>query len=73
VNRLVKALLVGFRDGWAQPYELGSSTNIDHWSVDWTDVHEWLDRGINLGQLARAGRQSETYRERLWPMHRRRP
>lgn len=65
-NNLI-ALALGFGDGWRQPYDLSTSTNVDHLiAPDATEdtVTEWLDRGINLGQVARAGMRSQAYVER---------
>ena len=52
----------GLRDGWTQPYDLGISHSVPE------EHQELLDKAINLGQLARAGRNSETYKERFWPL-----
>lgn len=56
----VLAYAYGIRDGFEQPYELGSSMNVEHLKGD---QQEMLDRGVNLGQFLRAGRNSQSYRE----------
>lgn len=69
--RLGRAVAIGFADGWSQPIELSTSTNVEH-LVDPAspeeDVFDLQDRGINLGQIARAGRKSQAWRERWWPL-----
>ena len=61
--KAIKVVLAGLRDGWAQPFDLSTSTSVP-------DEHqELLDRAINVGQLARAGRRSQTYQEKFWPLH----
>lgn len=60
MNRLA-VIVAGLRDGWAEPIELSTSTSVP-------DEHqELLDKAINIGQLIRAGRRSQTYCERYWP------
>lgn len=69
VRRLLTAWLLGVRDGWRQPYDLSSSTNVDHLDAEGAtfhyvcgvDVYYALDCGINLGQILRAGRRSEAW------------
>jgi hypothetical protein len=61
MNRL-RAWTLGIRDGWNQPIVLSTSTNVDHLG----DVQESLDRGINLGQLLRAGHRSQAARLGYW-------
>lgn len=57
-TRHLRAWLLGVRDGWQQPHDLGWSTNVDHLfgpTDQWgEDPHESLDAGINLGQWLRA-------------------
>lgn len=55
----IKAIIAGFRDGWNQPYSLGSSTH-----VRFEDA-EWLDWAINWGQFSRAGFKSESWKEKF--------
>lgn len=60
------AWVLGIRDGWAQPLDLSTSRNTDHLGC----VQESQDRGINLGQMLRAGRRSQAWREgyrKVWP------
>lgn len=64
------ALILGIRDGWHQPTDLCWSTNVDHLETDKGDVHDTLDKGINLGQLLRAGTSSQTWEEGYWPVKR---
>lgn len=70
INRL-RAWALGVRDGWRQPLDLSTSTNVDHLNDDHlNDVQDSQDRGINLGQLLRAGHRSQAARERwfrVWP------
>lgn len=57
------AYALGVRDGWAQPFDLRTSTNVEHLG----DVQESLDAGINLGQWLR----SPLYHQRqpsMYPM-----
>lgn len=60
---LIKAYLIGVRDGWGSPHSLGMSTNIDHLLDDYWKVLGVLDSGINLGQFLRAGFKSEAWEE----------
>jgi hypothetical protein len=67
--RRYRAWGFGIRDGWHQPLDLSTSTNVDHLAEQPGedtdhDVLDALDRGINLGQLLRAGRKSQAWRER---------
>ena len=67
----------GFSDGWSQPHDLSTSTNIDHLRLDGDDERsqgwiELLDRWINIGQFARAGFRSQPWREGWWPFRWRR-
>lgn len=51
----IKAWALGIRDGWAQPYDLSTSTNVDHLRhARKQDPQESQDRGINLGQWLRS-------------------
>lgn len=50
----LKAWVLGIRDGWAQPHDLSSSTNVDHLWVSGSDVQYSLDAGANLGQWLRS-------------------
>lgn len=65
--RNLRAFVLGFRDGWSQPTDLGSSYNVDHLDDGRGSAFEWLDRGINMGQFARAGRGSQSWEGRYWP------
>lgn len=61
---------IGFRDGWAQPWELVWSRNIEHLTDEDYPLPaalEVLDRGINLGQSLRGGHRSQADREGLVP------
>jgi len=49
-----RAWLLGVRDGWAQPFELSTSFNVDHLETGDGQVCESLDRGINAGQWLRS-------------------
>ena len=69
--RVVRA---GLADGWSQPHDLTTSTNIE-WltghsddSPEWAQLQETLDRAINVGQIARAGRNSQAWKEGYWPL-----
>jgi hypothetical protein len=57
-RRHLKAYLLGIRDGWDQPHDLSTSTNVEHLEVsDTSDIpgaQESLDAGINLGQWLRS-------------------
>lgn len=69
--RRTRAFLYGFRDGWRQPFEVSVSRNVEHLDngdLSGVTVYDWQDRGINVGQLARAGRKSETWTKRMWPV-----
>lgn len=63
---LIRTILAGLRDGWTQPHELSTSTNVD----DWGAKYETLDRAISVGQFLRAGRRSEAWEQRYWPFSR---
>lgn len=65
LNR-IKAFGYGLQDGWQQPYELSSNRNTDH--LGGWQIREVGDRGINVGQLVRAGVRSQVWRERMWPV-----
>ena len=71
--KLVRAFLYGVRDGWQQPKYLNSSRNVDHLIPEGESgygkrgVYEWLDKGINIGQLIRAGWKSEAWEQKFWP------
>jgi len=63
----LRAFILGVRDGWNQPHDLSTSYNVDHLHRDGNNVYEWQDRGINIGQIIRAGRQSQAWALRYWP------
>jgi hypothetical protein len=51
----LRAYVLGFRDGFNQPHDLSSSTNVEHLLGDEGEaVQESLDAGINLGQWVRS-------------------
>ena len=50
----IRAFFIGFRDGWAQPHDLSTSTNVEHLPDYDYLTQEWLDTGINYGQLIRS-------------------
>lgn len=50
----VIAFTIGFRDGWRQPYELHSSSNVESLPGDYLENQEVLDTGINWGQRVRS-------------------
>jgi hypothetical protein len=52
----LRAWGLGVRDGWAQPHDLSTSTNIDHMLSDSLkgEVYDSLDAGINAGQWLRS-------------------
>ena len=59
----------GFGDGWREPHDLSTSTNID-WLLgrDATLQEEIeFERWLNIGQFARAGFRSQPWREGFWP------
>lgn len=61
---------IGFRDGWAQPWDLVWSRNIEHLTTEDYPLPvamETLDHGINLGQSLRGGHQSQADREGFVP------
>lgn len=66
----VAAVIYGIRDGWRQADYLHTSRNVEHLSeFGRTDeVYNWQDGGINIGQLLRAGRKSQAWRENYWPV-----
>jgi len=69
----LRVVHVGFRDGWEQPRELTASANLEALLGDDLDEdrhYELQNRAINLGQLLRAGRGSEPWREGWWPVKR---
>ena len=69
VRSILHILRMGFSDGWSQPYDLSTSWNVSHIETLSEDTaQELLDRGINLGQLARAGIKSEAWKEGYWPV-----
>ena len=47
--------LLGFRDGWKQPYELSMGRTWDHDQ----DANEAYDRGVNAGQRVRSPRHHQ--------------
>lgn len=50
--RMIRAFLLGIRDGIESPYDLGSGLT---WADDQGE-NEWYDRGVNVGQAVyRAG------------------
>jgi hypothetical protein len=61
--RRITAWTLGIRDGWREPTDLSTSFNVDQLDDGYGSAHEAHDRGINLGQLLRAGRQSQAHRE----------
>ena len=67
--RRLRAWAYGVRDGWQQPHDLSSSRNVEHLFAkdgDEDGILSAQDRGINLGQILRAGRRSQAARERWW-------
>lgn len=67
---VTRAFLYGVRDGWDEPYHLSTSRNMDHLLELGGDdrVYNTQDRGINVGQLVRAGRNSEAWQLNYWPV-----
>lgn len=76
----LRAFWVGLRDGWRQPYELSTSSNMSHLvnqavyvygSDEWVEqawiLMEAVDKGASIGQFLRAGTQAESWREGFWP------
>lgn len=68
----IKVWCAGFRDGWTQPYDLASSTNVDVYDdittdEQWLDLQETLDYGINWGQTLRGGARSQADQEGYVP------
>lgn len=64
----IRCAVAGFLDGWRQPYDLSTSTNVETLIGDYSwQAQEVLDSAINVGQLARAGRRSQTWVEGYWP------
>lgn len=64
---MIRAFLLGIRDGWQQPHEVNYSANVEHLDTGRRDVYEAQDAGINVGQILRAGRRSEAWRMRhIW-------
>jgi hypothetical protein len=64
-------IVAGLKDGWREPYDLSTSTNIDHLDLEaerFFDYIELLDKAINVGQLLRAGRNSQPWQEGWWPV-----
>ena len=71
VTHRARAFRLGVLDGWEQPRDLSTSTNVDHLMTVASDedtMLNWLDRGINVGQLAHAGLYSQAWEERYWPV-----
>lgn len=69
IRTVLQVLRMGFSDGWSQPYSLNYSWTVSHIeTLSENTAQELLDRGINLGQLARAGIKSEAWREGYWPV-----
>lgn len=69
LRTVLHVLRMGFTDGWAQPHSLNFSWNVSRIeTLSENTAQELLDRGINLGQLARAGLKSETWQEGYWPV-----
>lgn len=64
-SRYAQAYLLGVLDGFAQPYFLTSSYNVDEFydEDDKLDIQEIQDRGISLGQFLRAGYKSQASKE----------
>lgn len=66
--RLGCAFALGFLDGWRQPIELSTSRNVGFLMGQEGDgVRDAQDRGVNVGQVVRAGRRSQAWREGWWP------
>jgi hypothetical protein len=60
-----RAYLLGIRDGWEQPFSICLSANVEHLDRHpGVDVYDWQDRGVNMGQVLRAGRRSEYWTNR---------
>jgi hypothetical protein len=64
----IRAFFYGIPDGWNQPYYLNTSRNVDHLFSGSDDVYGALDAGINVGQLLRAGSNSQAWQEGYWPV-----
>jgi len=54
IRSIVTAFSLGLRDGWALPYGLNSSANIENLAGNLDTNQDWLDRGANWGQRLRA-------------------
>ena len=64
----LRVVVAGFLDGWRQPYDLSTSTNVESLVENYSwQLQNVLDSAINLGQLARAGRRSQTWEYGYWP------
>ena len=71
MKNTLSVIVAGLKDGWREPYDLSTSTNIDHLDLEderFLDYIELLDKAINVGQLLRAGRNSQPWREGWWPV-----
>ena len=51
----IRAWLLGFSDGWQQPYELTTGRTWEHDQ----DANEAYDRGVNAGQRVRSPRHHQ--------------
>ena len=73
----LRAFWAGLKDGWRQPYELSTSSNMlylvnqvfgsDEWVEQAWILLEAVDKGASIGQFLRAGTKSESWREGYWP------
>lgn len=66
LSKKVRVFLLGLKDGWMQPHELNTSTNVDHLSttpLSGGELQNCLDWGVNWGQLLRAGKASQALQE----------
>jgi hypothetical protein len=54
IRSLIRAFLLGFGDGWQQPYELSSTWNVEHLPGDYSRNQETLDCGATWGQRIRS-------------------
>jgi hypothetical protein len=72
IVKIVEVVIPGIKDGWREPYDLSTSTNIDHIrdlvdDEEFLDCIELLDMSINIGQLLRAGGNSQPFVNSWWP------
>ena len=74
----LRAFWAGLKDGWRQPYELSTSSNMlylvnqvvfgsDEWVEQAWILLEAMDKGASIGQFLRAGTKAESWREGYWP------